>query len=193
MDDKTLKKILEFSKVAGRLKRVDRTGWGLRVGIEDAESVADHTFRTALIAMVIADSRKLDTEKVIRMALIHDLGEAIIGDWDALKTKNEGRVEEKQKKEDEALRRILSALPKELEGKYESIWEELAAGETQESKLIKQVDRLELLLQSVEYEKEGYGKDRFDVFWGALKSVDDPDILKIVNLLKKERRDIEAK
>jgi len=192
MDEKILKEIIEFSKVAGKLKKVERTGWGMRVGIKNAESVADHTFRTALMAMVIADMRNLDiekinTEKIMRMALMHDLGEAIIGDWDALQTKLEGKVEEKQKKEDEALRKILAVLPKELEEKYAKIWKELTEGETPESKLFKQVDRLELLLQSLEYEKEGYDKEKFAASWDAKRGVKDPDLLEIVKLLEEER------
>lgn len=187
MDKKFLKEIIEFSKIAGKLKKVERTGWGTRVGIKNAESVADHTFRTALMAMVIADLRKLDTEKVIRMALMHDLGEAIIGDWDALQTKLDGKVEEKQRKENEALRKILALLPEELREKYSEIWEELVKDETPESRLFKQVDRLEVLLQAVEYEKEGYDKEKFAAFWGAKRSVKDADLVQIVKLLEEER------
>lgn len=187
LDEKILKEIIEFSRIAGKLKKVERTGWRMRVGIKDAESVADHTFRTALMAMVIADLKNLNTEKMIRMALLHDLGEAIIGDWDALQTKLEGRVEEKQRKENEALRKILSLLPKELEEKYVKIWEELIEGETPESKLFRQVDRLEVLMQAVEYEKEGYDKEKFAAFWGAKRSVKDSDLVKIVELLEEER------
>jgi putative hydrolase of HD superfamily len=190
MDEKTLKEIIEFSKATGKLKKVRRTGWGMRVGIKDAESVADHTFRTAIMAMVIADARGFDTEKVMRMALMHDLGETIIGDWDALQTKLDGRVEEKQRKENEALRKILFMLPKELEEKYVEVWEELVAGETEESRLFSQVDRLETIMQALEYEKEGYGKERFEAFWGAKRSVKDPDLVKIVEILEKERAKI---
>lgn len=187
IDEKVLKEIVEFSRIVGQLKKVERTGWGMRVGIKNAESVADHTFRAALMAMVIADLKKLDTEKMIRMALLHDLGEAIIGDWDALQTKIDGRIEEKQRKENEAFRKILSLLPKELEKEYAKIWEDLVEGESPESKLFKQVDRLEVLLQAGEYEKEGYDKEKFAAFWGAKRSVKDSDLLKIVELLEEER------
>lgn len=194
VDEKILKEIIEFCKIAGKLKKVERTGWGMRVGIKNAESVADHTFRTAFMAMVIADMRnlnlgikKINTEKIMRMALMHDLGEAIIGDWDALQTKLDGRIEEKQRKEDEALRKILALLPKELEEKYREIWKELTEGETPESKLFKQVDRLELLMQAVEYEKDGHDKEKFAAFWGAKRGVKDLDLLEIVKLLEKER------
>jgi len=137
--------------------------------------------------MVIADLKKLDTEKIIRMALMHDLGEAIIGDWDALQTKLNGKIEEKQRKENEALQKILALLPKELEEKYTKIWKELVQGETAESRMFRQLDRLEVLMQAVEYEKEGYDKEKFTAFWGAKRSVKDPELVEIVKLLEKER------
>jgi putative hydrolase of HD superfamily len=187
VNEKILKEIIEFSKIAGKLKKVERTGWGMRVGIKNAESVADHTFRTALLSMLIADMKNIDVEKMMRMALIHDLGEAIIGDWDALQTKLGGKIEEKQRKENEALKKILALLPKELEEKYTEIWKELAESETPESKMFRQVDRLEVLMQAMEYEKEGYDKEKFAAFWGAKRSVKDSDLVEIVRLLEEER------
>jgi len=184
-----LERLVEFCKFAGKLKRVKRTGWAERVGIKDGESVADHSYRVALIAMVLADERKLDTEKIMRMALLHDLGESIIGDWDALRTRQEGREEEKQKKEDEAMRGILALLPKELEKEYLSVWREVEARETEESRLFRQVDRLETLLQASEYMAEGYDKEKFEGFSGARRSVTDGELLKIVELLDKKREE----
>ena len=185
--ENVLKDIIEFCKYAGKLKKTKRTGWDMRVGIKDGESVADHSFRVALMAMVLADMRKLDTEKIMRMALLHDLGESIIGDWDALQTKLDGRQAEKQQKEDEALRKILALLPKDIESKYLETLKELSARETEESKLFRQLDRLETILQAVEYQKEGHDKEKFEAFWGAKRSVQDEELLKIVELLEKER------
>jgi len=185
--ENVLKDIIEFCKFAGKLKKTKRTGWNMRVGIKDGESVADHSYRVALMSMMLADKRKLDTEKIMRMALLHDLGESIIGDWDALQTKLDGRQAEKQQKEDEALRKILALLPKDIESKYLETLKELSARETEESKLFRQLDRLETILQAVEYQKEGHAKEKFEAFWGAKMSVQDEELLKIVELLEKER------
>jgi len=181
-----LRNLIEFCRFAGKLKRVKRTGWVERVGIKDGESVADHSYRVALMAMVLSDKRKLDTEKIMRMALLHDLGESVIGDWDALKTRLEGREAEKRRKEDEAMRGILALLPKELEEEYLAVWREVEARETEESKLFRQVDRLETLIQASEYQMEGYDKKKFEGFSGARRSVTDEELLRIVELLDKE-------
>jgi len=189
LTEAALKNFIEFFKFAGKLKRTKRTGWVERVGIKDGESVADHSFRVALMATVLADMRKLDTEKIMRVALLHDLGESIIGDWDALQTKLDGREAEKQQKEDEALRKILALLPKELEEKYTGLWREMHALETRESKLFRQIDRLETLIQASEYQMEGHDKKKFEGFSGARRSVTDEELLKIVELLEKEREE----
>lgn len=185
-DENVLKDMVEFCKFAGKLKKVKRTGWAVRVGIKDGESVADHSYRVALMSMVLADKRGLDTEKIMRMALLHDLGESIIGDWDALQTKLEGREAEKQQKEDAALRKILALLPESLQSKYLETLKELAGRESEESKLFRQVDRLETIMQAVEYIGEGHDKKKFDAFWGAKRSVQDEELVKIVELLEKE-------
>jgi HD superfamily phosphodiesterase len=66
--------LVKVLKTAGRLKKEMRRGWVVKAGIPNPESVADHTFRTVLLAMLLGDSRHFDTEKMMRMALIHDLG-----------------------------------------------------------------------------------------------------------------------
>jgi len=188
IDEKNLKEMIKFCKIVGKLKKTKRTGWITRIGIKDPESVADHTFRTAVLAMLVADLKGMDTEKMMRMALLHDVGEAIIGDWDAIKTELEGRLEEKQRKENEALHEILSLLPKEIKDKYAKLWEEIVKRETPESKLLKELDKLEFLIQAAEYEKEGYDKEKLEFSWkNEKKNIKDSDLVKIVELLEKER------
>ena len=121
--------------------------------------------------------------------MLHDLGESVIGDWDALQTRLEGREAEKRRKEDEAMRGILALLPKELEEEYLAVWREVEARETEESKLFRQVDRLETILQAIEYQKEGHDKKKFEAFWGAKRSIQDEELLKIVEMLEKDSQE----
>ena len=71
--------LARFFVRSGRLKAERRRGWVKKLGLNNPESVADHSYRTALMAMVISDSRGLDTVKAVRLALLHDLPEAIVG------------------------------------------------------------------------------------------------------------------
>jgi len=182
-----LKEIIEFSKLIGRLKKTERTGWVTWVKIENPESVADHIFRTAVLGMVISDIKRLNTEKIVRMILLHDLSEAIMGDWDYYTKKKLGK-EKKREREKESMEKVISLLPKKLRKKYFDIWKELFDEKSEEAKLIKQIDMLEMIFQALEYEKEGYDKERLDAFWRFHKEeFKDSDLKKLFELLGKER------
>jgi len=68
-----------FQKIL-ELKNIPRQGWKDKLDMDDVESVADHSYSTAIMSMVLSDLEGLDTEKIIRMALLHDLAESVIGD-----------------------------------------------------------------------------------------------------------------
>ena len=67
----------DFLITCGNLKRTKRTGW-IRNSINNPESIADHMHRMSLIAMSIKDT-KIDKQKLVKMAIVHDLAEAIAG------------------------------------------------------------------------------------------------------------------
>src|SRR5918912_251677 len=76
-----------LAAAAGSLKEVRRQGWVDR-GVADAESVADHSYRLAVLAWAVARARGLDAGRAVLIALVHDLAEAEIGDetpFDALR------------------------------------------------------------------------------------------------------------
>jgi putative hydrolase of HD superfamily len=109
------------------LKSIKRAGWVSKVQVEDAESVADHTFSMATMAMLLSDMLGFDTHKVIKMVLMHDLAESIVGDY------MPGDVTARQKlaKEKKAMKFILSGLPKEVREEYEEIWLEYLHNRTE--------------------------------------------------------------
>jgi 5'-deoxynucleotidase YfbR-like HD superfamily hydrolase len=67
--------LFEVLQAAGRLKTLKRAGW-VRVGLPEPESVADHSFRVALLAVLFGPRLGLNGEKLVRLALLHDLAEA---------------------------------------------------------------------------------------------------------------------
>jgi putative hydrolase of HD superfamily len=182
-----LEELIEFLKVVGKLKKVERTGWVTNVGIEKPESVADHIFRSTILAMIFSDIKKLNTEKVMRMALVHDLSEALIGDWDTFAKKKLG-LEKLKQKEEEAMEKIFSLLPENLKEKYISVWKEFQEQKTEEAKLAKQIEKLEMAIQALEYEKEGYDKKRLEVFWNDVRpALKDEELKNLFVILEKER------
>uniref|UniRef100_A0A8C6ZWX7 HD domain containing 2 n=1 Tax=Nothoprocta perdicaria TaxID=30464 RepID=A0A8C6ZWX7_NOTPE len=70
--------LLQFLRLVGQLKRVPRTGWVLRK-VERPESVSDHMYRMAVMALAAGDA-SLDKGRCVRLALVHDMAECIVGD-----------------------------------------------------------------------------------------------------------------
>ncbi len=142
-----------------RLKRLRRSGY-LFYGLPDAEHIADHVFSVAWWAMVLADRLRMegygvDVEKVVRMALIHEIGEARLGDlhYEARELLGEGVV---QRAEEGALRRVLHPLDPGLRDRYTALWKEFEEGKSLEARVVRLADRLDLLLQSLQYESQGH-------------------------------------
>ena len=158
MIEKFFQKVLE-------LKNVPRQGWKEKLAIGDPESVADHIYSTAVISMVLSDMEGLDTEKIIRMALLHDLAESVIGDI----TPNNITKDEKIKKENIAMKQILKNLPDKIVGQYFEIWNEYQKNSSQESRLLHDIDKLEMAFQAKFYQNKGISKEKLQTFFNTAK------------------------
>lgn len=107
------------------------------------ESVAAHSWRLAVMAMLWEDSfPSLDMQKVLRMCLVHDFGEAVTGDIPAfLKT------DAQEETERGAIGGLLTALPEPQRSRYIALFAEMDALQTDEAKLYKALDKMEAILQ----------------------------------------------
>ncbi len=147
----------------GLLKKIQRTGWVVQ-GVKDVESVAEHSWRVAMLALFFAKDLKVDELKLVKMSLIHDLGEVIIGDikWEQGK-KVIASQEIKHQDEEKAIKQLFKDNPSFKE--YVDLWKEFNDQKTKEAKLVKEFDKLEMVVQAYEYQKEGYQSKIFDQFW----------------------------
>jgi putative hydrolase of HD superfamily len=146
----------------GKLKTIKRSGWLKKIGIdEECESVADHSFRVALLGACLAEEYGLNSGKVARMCLVHDLAEAYTGDVMPEEKKSEN---EHRSNEDMIMLTILNSLPDSPRKRFQSDWKELVARVTPEAKLVWQVDKLEMGLQRMEYLKMGYDPQKLRQF-----------------------------
>ncbi|MBO0720955.1 MAG: HD family hydrolase, partial [Blastocatellia bacterium] len=157
--------IIELLLELVRLKAVPRMGWLLR-GVRDVESVAAHSFGVAFIAMLLADRAEarglqVNVERVLRMALLHDLPEVRTGDLpNTIKRYFESsnlRAADEQIAAD-----ILTKIGAPGK-KYLEIWLDYEDRISLEARLVKAADKLDLLLQAFEYEKGG--ARRLQEFW----------------------------
>jgi putative hydrolase of HD superfamily len=155
---------LAFVLEAEALKREPRAGWR-RIGIPAPESVADHSWRLALMAMLYADLLRLDAGKAMRIALLHDLAEARTGDT-LPGTRTAGQ---KHAREARALRAMLRPLPRGLRRRYLALWRDYEEGRSPEARLVAELDKLEMAAQGLAYERRGLARGRFDPFWGTAR------------------------
>ena len=151
-----------------KLKNLKRTGWISKAKILRAESVADHSYSLTALSMVFSDLLGLDTEKVMKMCIIHDLAESIIGDY----MPEELSIVEKKKKEDDAMKIVISSFPDKISLLYSKMWKEFSSNQTKEARLVKQLDKVEMFLQANHYLKNGYSYEFLSPFLRVLDNID---------------------
>lgn len=165
--------LLAFFRAIENLKHTPRTGWLDRgIPAAETESVADHTLLTALIAWTLAlDDPALDADRVLKLAMVHDIAEAIVGDippysddeiphgdpearrvfFSTRKQASPEAEAEKHAAEHAAANELFSYLPGHIAGELRALWEEYESRSTPEARFVKEVDRLEAFLQSRSY------------------------------------------
>jgi putative hydrolases of HD superfamily len=144
-----LEKIFDFMNVVCNLKSAKRYG---NYDI-DADSSADHSWRLALMSLMFSDELKLDIDKfkAMKIAIIHDLPEAITGDIPYMEILN-GNVtkEEKHNNEIKAMDAIKNLLPENMGEEIIGLWEEYEYSKTREALFIKALDKIETISHVIE-------------------------------------------
>lgn len=143
--------IVEFIFEAGVLKRVPRSGWSL-LGIKHPESVADHSFRCAVIGYLIAHMEKASVHRVLLMTLFNDIHEARITDLHKMAQ----RYIDARPAEDGAFEEQVSALPGAIRKELLDVRAEHNAQQSKESIVARDADILECLIQAKEYSEHGH-------------------------------------
>ncbi|KAL6888779.1 hypothetical protein ACP4OV_009805 [Aristida adscensionis] len=142
---------IDFLTLCYRLKTTKRAGW-VRRGVQAPESVADHMYRMGVMALVAADLPGVDRDRCVKMAIVHDIAEAIVGDI----TPSDGvPKEEKSRREREALDHMCELLGGGSRAQeIRELWMEYENNASLEAKVVKDFDKVEMILQALEYEKD---------------------------------------
>ena len=170
--------MLEIILACNELKAIPRMGWRVR-GVRDGESVAEHSYAVALIAMMLADRLDIDvdTGKLLKIALVHDLPEHMLGDIHAPASQILG-VDVKEAAELRVLERLFDGLENGPE--YIALWKEFAERSSVEGRLVRAIDKLEMFTQAYQYECAG--NRMLDDFWGWEGNMRDFDFDEIQEL-----------
>jgi putative hydrolase of HD superfamily len=183
--------LLDLFIEAGNLKKLPRTGWLLR-GVSNPESIADHSYRVALITLFLADELRakgveIDVERALKIAVLHDLAEARLTDIPLTAQ----YYLDKSKAEKKAAMELFIKTPNPRE--YFRLWREYEEGLSLEGRLVKFADKLEMLIQAYEYERAGFAD--LDEFWGTVEKLKESefyphlhDIVEELLELRKQKR-----
>lgn len=174
--------IIRFFFEIEALKNLLRTGWVNHGMPQDkVESVADHSWSVALLADALAAeyAPHLDRSKIMRMAMIHELGEIYGND---MTPHDNVSKEEKYRIERESVMNVLAGFGNTEWGGHLQLWEEHEKGETPEAKWVNQVDKLEMSFQAQAYQTRGLAKLE-EFFPYVEKRLEDPALKKIFSKL----------
>lgn len=162
--------MLELLEAIHHLKVLPRTGW-LFAGVRQPESVAEHSYATCWLALLLAETinqdwrqagltAPLDINRVVLIALVHDLAESLVTDLPKRTTQLIGKAT-KHAAEAQAMQELLHTMPNREH--YLALWHEYVEAASPEGRLVRDVDKLEMVYQALRY--EATGQRNLDDFW----------------------------
>lgn len=153
----------------------------------EPETVASHMYRMSMMSFLVPESSNIDKTKCMKLALIHDLAESIVGDI----TPYCGvQREEKQRREHEAIREISSLVPKWSSDEIMSLFEEYEGQVTPEAVWVKDCDRYDMIQQAFEYEKRDVTPGKHQEFFDSTRGkFNHPFFVSLVEELNKQREE----
>lgn len=173
--------ILQFLRHAEQLKNVTRSSW---TSEGHRESVAEHSWRLCLMSLVFRKSfPDIDYAKLVKICIIHDLGEAIGGDIPAIEQVDGGS---KAAQERQDLLLLVQPLPEHLRQEITALWDEYEEATSPEARLAKALDKLETILQHNQGRNPGDFDYRFNLQYGKKYTSDHPLIASVREILDQE-------
>jgi len=200
-----MKEILDFLLKIGKLKGKKRRGWVLHQ-IKNPETTAEHIFHLAILVWALGREKKLNLERAIKLALIHDLCEVYAPDltpYDPLLPKDKNKIREVLKKwpkftpalkikkekekfklETKGINQLIKKLPKDFRQEIETLWIDFQKKLTKEARFVKQADKLINFLQGMVYWRK-YGKIQRKLWIRWIKeNIDEPVLLNFLKTIE---------
>ena len=142
--------IKDFFDDINKLKHKEREGWKKHDVERPRDTIASHSFGASLLGWSLAEKEGLNSDKIVKMLLMHDLIMAYIEDY----TPEDDEFESKKEMEKEASEKLFSDIPDEIEEEFRELFEELQAQETEEARIANEGDKLDTVLQASKYSEE---------------------------------------
>src|SRR5688572_12228979 len=182
MQPSELAGVLDFLRATEALKTAARSGW---TSAGHPESVAEHTWRLCLMALVFHSAfPEVDFARLIRICIIHDLGEAVSGDVPAPEQVRRGGAKADAERRD--LVQLLAPLPQCLREEITELWDDYESARSPEARLAKALDKLETILQHTQGQNPAAFDYRFNLTYGRQYTGDHPILIAARALLDEE-------
>ncbi|SFA94679.1 putative hydrolases of HD superfamily [Lentibacillus halodurans] len=175
--------IISFIQEIERLKDTERTAW---TSERRRESTAEHSWRLAMFMMALEDYfQDINFNRVLKMALLHDLGEAYTGDVSA---KVQVDHDNKLQTEKEAFIKITESLSESAQCRWMALWAEYNEGQTKEARMVKALDKIETIIQHNQGVNPSDFDYHFNLAYGKEHASFDPVIESIRELVDRDTR-----
>lgn len=142
-----MEELLEFFEDINSLKHSERQGWKDIDVQQPRDTIASHSFGAALLGWALSEKENLDSDKIVKMLLMHDLIMAYVDDY----TPGDEEFESKREKEEMMAEKLLSDIPETIEEEFRKLFDEFQEGETDTAKFARECDKLDTLLQARKY------------------------------------------
>jgi putative hydrolases of HD superfamily len=207
LSQKQMEKMLDFFIEVGKLKRMPRRGWVINQ-IKNPESIAEHIFRATLMGWLMAEGKRFNVEKLLKIALVHDLCEVYAGDttpYDSVLPKDkkklkalmktwprftpeekEQRAKQKHINEKAGLSKLIFNLPARAKKEVMDLWMEYEKGVSKEGRFFRQADRMENFLQAYEYWRKDKNPPMGPWWLWAREFFDEPTLVRFMDFLEKK-------
>ena len=175
------------------LKLQKRTGW-VNHNIANPESISDHMYRMGIMSLLLPqttsnDKLSINRDRCMKIALVHDLAESIVGDITPFDEKID--KDEKHRRELRTIQYICNDIIKPVNGSaaedIQECWNEYEFQSTAEGRYVKDIDKYEMLVQCFEYERVYGDKRDLSQFYGAVQSIKTEEVKQWANELLVER------
>jgi putative hydrolase of HD superfamily len=174
-----IKEAVKYLFEAGELKRVRRSGWWL-IGVEHPESIAEHSFRAAIVGYILGKLESANAEKVALMTLFNDMHEARLNDLH----KVGHRYIDFKSAEKKAFEEQVEMLPKKIADELKNNFSQFQTDSSKEGIVARDADLIECALQAKEYIDKGL-KDAQDWLNNIRKHIKTDSAKKMLNAIEK--------
>jgi putative hydrolase of HD superfamily len=176
-----LDQLVQFWEFAAKLKAEPRRGWLKKLRLQRNESVADHSFALSILCLFEGERRGYNVERLLKLALLHDLEEAITGDLTPLDKESRGENAVRTQKI-AAREHLLSYFPNQNQRDYRELWSDLEDERSKEAQLVHELDKLEMALQANEYARGGVEVTKLREFYeSAMAAIKDPKLKRLLD------------